>query len=136
MDIRKFAMSSILGGTAYFFATWLVYGVLLFDLTALPEDVRAVIQYPPEEFRMSLMIVSCLVIGGLYALILNWAQGASFASGFRVCAIVGALITLAVGLSMASMFRMNTLDQIAINTVADALCSGLAGGVIGYYLGR
>lgn len=56
--------------------------------------------------------------------------------GLKVSAIVGGLITLGVGLGMASMFRMNSIDQIFINTVGDAVCSGLAGGVIGWYLGR
>ena len=137
MDWTKFSISTLIWGIAYFFLGWLIFGILLRDLTALPADISAVIEIPPEQFKISFMIISCFVMGGLHSLILGrWAGVSTFMGGLKVSAIVGVLITLSVGLGMSSMYKMNSLDQILINMVGDAVCSGLAGGLVGWYLGR
>ena len=137
MDWTKFLIGSVLGGITYFLLGWLVYGILLYDLTALDPDVAAVVQYSEDEFKMSFMIIACIITGALYTLILmKWAKVSTFMGGFKVTAVIGVLITLSVGFSMASMFKMNSIDQIFINAVGDIICSGVTGGVIGWYLGR
>lgn len=137
MDWTKFIIASLIGGIIYFFCGWIVYGIALYDLTALAPEVASVVQYSEDEFKMSYMIIACLILGALYALILmKWAKVSTFLGGFKVTALIGVLITLSVGFSMSSMFKMNTIDQVFINAVGDLVCSGLAGGGIGWYLGR
>ncbi len=106
-------------------------------MTALPEDIAAVVQIPEDQFKISYMIISCLIIGALYSLILlKWANVSTFAGGFKTCALVGVLIGLAVGFSMSSMYKMLTINQIFINAVGEIFASGIAGGLIGLYLGK
>ena len=137
MDLSKFFIGTVIGGISYFFLGWLVFGILLRGLTALPEDVAAVVEIPEEDFRISLMIISCFITAALHTLILmRWAKVSTFLGGLKVSAIIGGLITLSVGLSMASMFKMNTVDQVIINAIGDIVCSGLMGGMIGWYLGK
>ncbi len=137
MDRSKFTLAGVIGGIVYFFLGWLVYGIVLRDVTALPDDIRAVVEYPPEEFKMSFMIISCLVYGLFLSFIASyWAKVSTLGGGFKVGAIVGVFVTLAVGFGMSSMFRMNTIPQIFINAVAEIVCAGGAGAVIGWFLGR
>ena len=137
MNWTKFSVATLIGGVAYFLLGWVVFGIILRDLTALPDDVAAVVQIPEEEFKISFMIISCLILGAFYSLILmKWANVSTFTGGLKVTALIGGLYTLVVGFSMASMFRMNSVDQIFINAIGDAVCSGLTGGIIGWYLGR
>ena len=58
MDTKKFVLAGLIGGVAYFFLGWLVYGILLMDLMAIPEEFRSIIEYPEEEFRISYMIAA------------------------------------------------------------------------------
>lgn len=137
MDWTKYLLASLIGGVVYFFLGWLIFGMVLFNLTALPEDISSVVQLPMEEFKMSFMIISCLLWGALLSLILmKWAKVSTFLGGLKVGVIVGVMITLMVGFSMASMYRLQSVNQILINAVGDAVCSGLTGGAIGWFLSR
>lgn len=137
MDWTKFSIVALIGGVVYFLLGWLIFGIILMDLTAVPDEIAQVVQIPMEEFKMSYMIISCLLMGILHALILmKWAKISTFMDGLKISGLVGGLISLAVGLGMASMFKLNTLDQIGLNAIGDVVASGLTGGIMGWYLGR
>lgn len=137
MNWTKYLIASFIGGVVYFFSGWGIHGVLLREMTAFSDSVRAVVEIPESEFKISYMIVSCLVAGATVALVLmRWAGVSTFSGGAKIGAMLGVLVTLWVQLSYSSMYRMLDLSQIGIAAIGEAICVGLAGGVIGWYLGR
>jgi len=66
-----------------------------------------------------------------------WVRfGSTFVGGLKAGALIGVLISLSVGLSMASMYKMSSVELTLMDAVGNAVCSGLAGGLIGLYLGK
>ena len=137
MNWTKFAIATVIGTIVYFLLGWLVYGILLMDLTGMPEAFKEVNEYPPEEFKLSFMILSCLAYGALLAWVcMKWAGVSTFTGGFRVAAILGVLISLSLGLGFVAMYKFGSVQSTAIDAVANIFVSGLSGGAIGWYLGR
>ena len=137
MNWSKYIIASLLGGLVYFFAGWAIFGVILQDLTRPPSDVADVVMIPMEEFRMSYMIGGCLILGALHALVLmRWANISTWLGGFKASALMGGLFSLSAGLSLAAMYKINTLGQIGLTALGDIICCGLMGAAIGWYLGR
>lgn len=136
MNITKLLIGSLIAGVLYFFSGWASFGIILAEPTALPDEIRAVFEYPEEEFKISYMIASCLLAGLLITLVVMWAKKFTFGSGFIVAGILGLLHNVSSGLSISAMYKFQTVPQIAMNGVADLLCFGLAGGVVAWYLGR
>ena len=137
MDTKKVTIGGILGGIVYFFLGWLIYGILLRGTLALPAEISAVIEYPPEEMKISFMIISCLALGLFLAVIFNrWAGISTFTGGMKGGAFIGLSISLIVGTSMLSMYRFGSVPNLIIDMVANAICMGIAGGVVGWFLGR
>lgn len=136
MNFTKLSVGTLIGGVVYFLMGWLVYGILLMDVMSIPEEFNSIL-YPEEEFKMVLMLVSCLVWGLLLTyILLNWGGINSFGSGLLPAAIIGALVSLSVGLGMAAMYKFSNIQNVFIDAVATAVISGIAGGFIGWYLGR
>jgi len=137
MDTKKFALAGLIGGVAYFFLGWLVYGILLMDLMAIPEEFKSVIEYPEEEFRISYMIMSCLASGFFITFIFTkWANISTFKTGAKAGAIIGLFISFMVGTSMVSMYKFALMANTLYDMVGSAITLGLTGGIIGWYLGR
>jgi hypothetical protein len=136
MNWTKILIAALIGGVVYFFCGWGIHGIVLREATALAPDIRAVVEIPETEFKMSYMVISCLLMGLLMALILHWAAARSFISGLKVAAPLGVLITFAGQLALSSMYRFLDFQQIAIAAVGEGLCWAIAGGVVAWYLGR
>ena len=82
MNWTKFTLSTLIGGVAYFLLGWLVYGILLKDVLAIPAELQGTVQYPEDQFKISLMFASCLVWAALFSLIfMRWANISTFMGG-------------------------------------------------------
>ncbi|KAA3637549.1 MAG: hypothetical protein DWQ02_06590 [Bacteroidetes bacterium] len=136
MNFTKLFVGTLIGGVVYFLLGWLVYGILLMDVMSIPEEFNSIL-YSEEEFNMVFMAVSCLVWGLLLTyVLLSWGGIKSFGAGLLPAAIIGALVALSLGFSMASMYKFSEVPNVLIDSVATAVISGITGGVIGWYLGR
>lgn len=136
MNWTKTLIGTLIGTIAYFLLGWLLYGIVLKDTFAMPEEFASV-AYPEEEFNIVFMFLSCLVWAFLLTYIFQkWAGISTFMSGLQAGALLGALISLCIGLGMAAQFRFASLQTTGMDMVANAICSGLTGGVIAWYLGR
>ncbi|NNF36969.1 MAG: hypothetical protein HKN68_22895 [Saprospiraceae bacterium] len=136
MDTKKFLLAGLIGGVVYFFLGWIVYGFILGDLMVLPEGFTN-IEYPEEEFRISYMIMSCLATGFFLSYIfLKWAGISTFKSGAKAGAIIGLFISFMVGTSMVSMFKFALMANTLWDMLGSAITLGIAGGVIGWFIGR
>ena len=137
MNWTKLSIASLIGGVVYFFTGWAVHGVALKEMVALPDSVRSIMEIPESEFKFSFMVISCILCGVILTLILlRWAGVSTFSGGAKIGAIIAVLTTFWYHLSLASMYHWFSLSQIGISAVGEAICMGLAGGAIGWYLGR
>jgi hypothetical protein len=137
MNAKKMIIAGLLGGVAYFFLGWLVWGILLMDIITYPEDMVQVILIPEEEMRISFMIISCLAYGLFMAYIFNkWASISTFKTGAQAGAMIGAAFSIIVGTSMHSMYTFTSIPNIAFDTLANLVTSAIVGGIVGWYLGR
>ncbi len=136
MDTKKFILAGIIGGVAYFFLGWLVYGILLGDLMTMPEGFSN-IEYSEDEFRISYMIMSCLAGGFFLAFIfMKWAGISTFKTGAKAGAIIGLFISFMVGTSMVSMYEFALMANTLWDMLGSAVTLGITGGIIGWFLGR
>ncbi len=84
----KLIVAALLGFLTYFLSGWGVYGGLLEDLFKYPEGMKDLITIPEAEFKMSYMIVSCLLTSVLLTFLFNKIGTNTFLSG----AILGAIV--------------------------------------------
>lgn len=137
MNWTKFILATLIGGIAYFLLGWGVYGVLLKDAIAIPAEFKGTVEYPEDQFKISLMFASCLVWAALFAFIfMRWANISTFVGGLKAGALLGALITSSSLLGLAAQFRIWTVSSIPMELVANVICSGLMAGLIGWFIGR
>ena len=136
MNWTKLALGTVVGGILYFFLGWLIWGILLKDAMTMPEGMRELIEYKPEEMKMELMAASCLI----WALFMTWILlklgNTTFQSGATNGAIIGLLLGLTYGLSFASMYKFGSLNNTLIDSVANLVANGIMGGIIAWILGR
>lgn len=137
MNWTKFTLSTLIGGIAYFLLGWLVFGILLQDVLAIPAEFRNSVQYPEEEFKVILMFASCLVWAALFSYIfMQWANISTFMGGLKAGTLLGTLISLSSLLGLASQFRIWTPDSIFMEVIANVICTSLMAGLLGWFLGR
>ncbi len=135
MNINKMLLGALAGGVAYFLLGWLVYGILLSSVFAIAEETRTVIA--KEQFGMTAMFISCLAYGLLLAYIYErWANISTFVTGAKAGAVIGALATIWVNMSMFAMYNFVTLQNSVIDLFVHAAVSALVGGVVAYVLGK
>ncbi|MEZ4775574.1 MAG: hypothetical protein R3D00_20480 [Bacteroidia bacterium] len=133
MDIKKFSLATLAGAVAIFFLAYLFYEPLLgsfFEAHGTNPTAR-------EMPLMLLLVVASLIWAALYTLIfMRWAGISTFMGGLKAGAIIGGLIGLSMNLEF---FALNTnMDYLSVivDTIVWVLRFGLAGGAIGWVLGR
>ena len=137
MNWTKFTLSTLIGGIGYFLLGWLIYGILFQEALAIAPELAERVQYPEDQFKVSLMFASCLVWAALFTLIfMRWANISTFSGGLQAGALLGLLITLSSLLGLAAQFKLWTLASIPLELVANIICSSLMAGLIGWFLGR
>ena len=136
MNWTKLIVAGLIGGVVYFFLGWGVYGMALADVLSLPADIKAVIEYPQEEFKMGMMILSCIAWGMLLSFVLSKIGSSTWQTGAITSAIIAALVSLSVGAGQAAMWRFGSLNNTFIDMLANAFCSGISGAAVAWYLGR
>lgn len=133
----KMLVGALIGAVLFFLLGWLIYGILLADMMA--GYMNTACTRPMEEMNMGLMILGNVVFGLLFAYILS-SGGAKFSS-FSGGAMGGAVVGLLMSLSYDSMIyaqstMMNSFTGVIMDVVAFTIISAIAGGGIGWWLGR
>jgi hypothetical protein len=139
MNVTKLLLATLVGGLVNFMVGWGVYGMALANAFKLPADVEALIAKPEAEMGLVTMFLSCLVWSGLLSYIfLRWAGIRSFVSGASAAVIIGVLVSLTINLGMLAMYKTNFMDttKLMVDAAANAVCSAITGGAIGWMLGR
>lgn len=137
MFVRLIA-AAIAGGIAFFALGFLIYGLLL-D----PYMKANTIVYPgliKETPDFPWLVLANVVNAFLFAYIFDqWAGIRSFIGGLKGGAILMFLFALSMDLQFVAFMNMwkgNPLVPIIVDILAAAILGALAGGVIGFVLGK
>jgi len=126
---------AVLGGTVALFGLgYLIYVVLFggatFHLGPGAKDVVTELNLPAIILMEVLYAVLITIIFG------RWAQIKTFATGAKAGLIIGALIGTASLLELYATTTLTNINGIAFGAVTYAVRYAVAGGVIGWLLGR
>ena len=130
MDTKKFLMGAFAGGVTLFILGGVIYGWALNSFMVENSVITT------AEPTMWSMVLSQLVLGGFIAYIFgNWAKISTFSGGAKAGALIGLFLGVGFGFDMYSMSMM-TLTFVMVDSILGAVRFGIAGGVVGYVLGR
>ncbi|MBK9480609.1 MAG: DUF1761 family protein [Bacteroidetes bacterium] len=136
MNFTKFLIASLVGAIVFFFAGWLIYGILLSDIMAkaMTPEANALNKTEPN---LVVMFVSNLMYGLLYAYIFErWAKITTFMGGATAGTLIAVLIAAAFDLQFVAMTNMiNDITFVFIDIACNAVIGAMVGGVIGLTLG-
>jgi uncharacterized membrane protein YqhA len=136
MNTNKLLVGTLIGGVAFFLLGWVLYGMVFGKTLAELMPNMAAIQRPNMEYDMVAMVVANLALGFFLAYIFEkWASIRSFMGGL----VAGATLFFVIAFAYDSIWHATTTVGSWGGTVLDAVISavqgGLAGGVIGWWLG-
>ncbi len=130
-------LAAIVGGIAHFLLGWLIYGMALMSYmnSQMTTEGAAVMRAEP--------IIWAYGVGSLaWAFLLAWIYSryttiTTFNGGMMAGAVIGVLVALSYDMNMyAGMNAWTGMTGLFVDLLASAVISGLAGGVVGWLLGR
>lgn len=135
MTQGRFWLASLAGGVTLFFAGYLLWGILLMAFfEAHAGTATGVAREAPDLIHLAL---GQWVWGVFLAVAIGrWARTEGFASGLKIGATAGFLMSLSVGLTQFSMTNLFDITTALTDPFVAAVWSGLGGGVVGWVLGR
>lgn len=134
MKTNKVLLGGIVGGIAFFFLGWGIYGILMMDY--MNENMDQCANRPEGEFIWWAMIVSNLVMGFLYAMIFSWTNTSGFMGGAKLAAIIGFMMGLSMDMSFFSMTVIfGSLTTVIVDVLVWTVLSAIGGGIIGMVMG-
>jgi len=131
----KILKGTLLGGIAYFFLGWMIYGILLnnFYLNNLNQCVAR----PDGAMIWWAMIVSSFILALFLTLVLNWSGAKGFVDGLKTGALFGLLMGAVIDLSSYSMSTMfSNLTAVVVDVVAWVVVLALTGLVVVFLWGK
>ena len=136
MDTKKFLTGTLVGGIAYFFLGYLIYGMALEGFMASHAGTATGVAKSMDEMVWWALIVGNLSWAAMFSYIfLKWANIKSFGGGASAGAIIGLL--MALGFDMVMFATSNVMDMTGMlgDVAAATVMNALAGGAIGAALG-
>lgn len=136
MDTKKFLTGTLVGGIAYFFLGYLIYGMALEGFMASHAGTATGVAKSMDEIVWWALIVGNLSWAAMFSYIfLKWANVNSFGGGASAAAIIGLL--MALGFDMVMFATSNVMDMTGMlaDVAAATVMNALAGGAIGAALG-
>jgi len=136
MDTKKFITGTLVGGVVYFFLGFLFYAVLFEDFFQSNMGSATGVQ------RIDDMVWWALILGNLASaallsfIFLKWAGIRSFGEGAQAGAIIAFLYGLTFDMILYATTNMMNLVAAFADVAVFTVMSALAGGVIGWVLGR
>ena len=130
MGAQRFLTATVVGGVTLFAVGFLVYGLALAN--AYPVTV-----IDRETPLWLWLVLTQFVWAALLSVIIGGSPGGSTpGGGFKVAAIVGFLLSIAIGLGFYSMTTLPTSVMSFIEPFVTAIVFGIGGAAIGWSLGR
>ena len=117
MDTKKFLTGTLVGGIAFFFLGYLIYGMALMSFMSSHAGSATGVQKSMEQLTW-------------WALILG-----NLASGATAAAVVGFFTSMGFDMVMFATSNIMDLTAVAVDIVAFTIMNAIAGGAIGAVLG-
>jgi len=131
---KNFLLATVIGAVVYFVLGYVIYELLLGSFYAGQQgSATGVMRDAP---LWSWMILSILVFSAVIALILGWAGAKDAASGFKIAALVGLLVSISFDFGQYAMSNLMTMTGTLVDPIVGAIHTGIGGAVIGLMLGR
>lgn len=136
MNTNKFLLAGVVAGIAFFFAGWVVYGMLLMDFMK-NHSTPAAQALNKTEMVWWALIAGNLITGLFYAYIFEkWAKIRTLTGGAIAGATIGFFIAVYMDLQFYAMYNMmEGLIAYVVDVVAATVMSAITGGVAGFMLG-
>lgn len=133
----KTLIVGLLGGIAYFFLGWLLYGMLLSSTFESLSGSAQGVNRSDEEMVLWALVIGNLAMGVAMAYILsNWAKVSTVQTGAINAATIALMLSLGMDLMWYSTTHLMTLGGVLLDVVVFTSISAIAGAVIGWWLGR
>lgn len=135
MDTKKLLMGTIVGGIAYFFLGWIIYGMLL--MSTMAQYSNSACMRADADMVWWAMIVGNLGFAALLTSVFLKSGVSSFASGAQAGAMIAFLVSFSVDLMMYATTSLTTdMTGIVIDVVASTVMGAVVGGIIGMLIGK
>jgi hypothetical protein len=137
MNGTKFLTGTLIGGIAFFFLGYLIYGLALGGF--FREHSSAA---PGAMKTMSEIIWWALILGNLASgALITWTflklgTVTSFSTGFRTAAVIGLFVALSLDLIHYATENSLDLTSMFVDVLVGTLMYAIAGGLIAALLGR
>lgn len=133
----KTMIAGLLGGVTYFLLGWLIWGFLLTGLMDQCAGSATGVMREESEMIMWAMIVGNLGFGFAYSYALGtWSGVTTFMGGAKAAAMLAFLFTLGYDMIYFGTTNMSSLTGVLYDIVISTFMGAMAGGVIGWWLGR
>ncbi|HMQ46766.1 MAG TPA: hypothetical protein PKA00_04685 [Saprospiraceae bacterium] len=135
MSANKLLVATLAGGVTFFLLGWLVWGMLLADYMA--KNAGSATGVAKEPMVMWAIALSNLLSGLLLAVIFGrWAGIKTFMTGAKAGAVLGLLLGLSYDLLLFGTSNVTTMNALVVDVLANVVVTAVAGGVVGWVLGR
>jgi uncharacterized membrane protein len=136
MDTKKFVIGTLVGGVAFFFLGYLIYGLALAGFYASHAGSSSGDMKTMEQIVWWALILGNLASGALLTYIfLKLGNISSFGSGASTAAAIG--FFMALSMDLIRFATSNTMDLTAslADVVVGTVLTAIAGGIIAAALG-
>ncbi len=138
MNTNKTVLGGIVGGVAFFFVGWAVWGILLDSYYNQHNGCPGFMRTDDEMMgKMLWMVLSNLASGFMLAIVFGWANVGSATDGAKYGAIIGLLNAMSFNFGFYAMSNMfDSLNPHLVDTISSAAVFGVIGGIIGWIMNR
>lgn len=129
----KMLIGGVLGGIVFFLLGWLLFGVIFADsMTGMP------CMRTHETLNIPMIAIGNLLTGLLLAHIYSrWANITTFVGGAMAAFIIGLLMYGGMSfLSYGTTTMYADLKSVLMDIVTSSVMLAIAGGVVGWWMGR
>jgi arginine exporter protein ArgO len=137
MNSKKFLIGTLVGGIAFFFLGYLIYGLALANFFSQHTVAASTSMKPMSEIIWWALILGNLAAGALLTYVfLKLGNINSFSSGAGTAAVIG--FFFALSMDLIRFATENTFDLTAMMTdvVVGTVMYAIAGGFIALVLGK
>ena len=130
MGAQRFLIATVLGGVTLFLVGFLVWGLALanaYEASVVDREAPLFLWLALSQFAWAAVLT--VIIG-------KWPGASTPGGGFKAAAIIGFLISVALGLGFYAMMTLPISVMSYVDPFLWAIYFGTAGAAIGWWLGR
>lgn len=136
MNTTKFIIGTLVGGIAFFFLGFLIYGIALESFFTQHAGSATGLQKTMDDMQWWALIVGNLASAALLSYIfLKWANIKSFGEGASAGAVIGFFIALSYDMVSYATTNMMDITACLTDVVVGTVMTAIGGGIIGTVLG-